>query len=108
VSAIDFTPFLVIPFLIAVVGFIVWQVRAYHVSEHETRTDQRIPAEEIALTGLDYRVHAAPFFRRRRHFDQIIAETCGAELPSPNTNRGDAATTARPTTKGDTSNGAPQ
>jgi hypothetical protein len=113
VSTIDFTPFLVIAFLIALAVFAVKQVKAFHETpgsaDNGTRSDQRIPADELALTGPDWRDPVRPYFQRRWESAvrtrAAVNHVCGIELPSPQTNRGRAGETADPTTKGDGSLG---
>jgi hypothetical protein len=69
--------------------------------ETRPRADQRIPADELALTTLDWRDPIRPYFQRRWESAvrtrAAVNHVCGIELPSPHTNRGRAANTADPT-----------
>lgn len=42
------------------------------------RPDRRLSAREMALTGDDYRVHVAPYFRKVSHRREIVREVTGA------------------------------
>jgi hypothetical protein len=68
-TAVDFTPFFCGLGLIALGLWTLRQVKVFHQSprsaDNGTRTDQRIPADELALTTLDYRDPVRPYFQRQ-------------------------------------------
>jgi len=63
----DFTPIIAVLILVGGVLFSLRQAKVFHQTPCSggTRTDQRIPAEEMALTGDDYRDHCDDYFQRR-------------------------------------------
>jgi hypothetical protein len=59
------------------------------------RTDQRIPADELALTGLDWRDPVRPYFQRRWESKvrtrAAVNHVCGIELQLTTNNEGRVA-----------------
>jgi hypothetical protein len=88
VSEIDFTPFLVIAFLIGLVIFTVRQVKAYGQNPDIPRTDQRIPADELRRLGDDWRDPVRPYFQRRWESAvrtrAAVNHVCGISDEGPN------------------------
>jgi hypothetical protein len=66
---------LIVAFLIGLTLFAMREIKNFHHVEQPARPDQRIPAEEMALTGTDYRDHVAAYFAKRSRQEQIIARS---------------------------------
>jgi hypothetical protein len=98
-SATDFTPFICGLGLIALALWTLRQVKVFHQSprsaENGTRTDQRIPADELALTTLDWRDPVRPYFQRRWESKvrtrAAVNHVCGIELQLTTNNEGRVA-----------------
>ena len=100
-TTFDFTPVICVLGLIVLALWTLRQVKVFHETprsaDNGTRTDQRIPADELALTGLDWRDPVRPYFQRRWESAvrtrAAVNHVCGIELPSPQTQRSRTATT---------------
>jgi hypothetical protein len=87
-SATDFTPIICGLGLIALALWTLRQVKVFHQTprsaDNGTRTDQRIPADELRRVGDDWRVPVAPFLNRRRESrsraQDAIGRVCGVSL----------------------------
>lgn len=72
-SAADLTIPLILLCAVALALWVRRQVRTYNQTPGPVRIEQHIPAEELALTGDDYRKCVEPFFRGQVEHDARLA-----------------------------------
>jgi hypothetical protein len=100
VSTFDFTPILLICASVITALWILRLVKVFNETpKTQPRLDRRIPTDELALTGPDYREPVADYFERRWESAvrtrAAVNHVCGIEF-SPSTKEGAAVDPADP------------
>jgi len=79
-TAIDYTPILCFLALIFLTLWTLRQVKLFHESpETAERIDRRLSAEEMRLTGEDWRDNVAEYFGKRANHEAIVRDVTGCD-----------------------------